>query len=314
MPRKPLAVLAALAAGLLLPVLPAQAAAPPKAPACAGPRVETFGPASMTGAIVGATVHEGKAYVVTRGQKPPVLAEIDLGSRKVVRSVRLPDGPATGEPEGGWATTVADGKIYVGTYPVPDLYRFDPATGEVVHLASFGRNGGYIWALAAAPDGTVFAGTYPDGRVKQYVPATGAVRDFGVLAPASGTSGRWPPTPRTSTRACSTRASSSRSTARAAPSPSWPRAPRASGWSPSTATGSSRRAGRPSSTCARTAPTSGASRSARTASTPWPWPPTAPSTPPRAPTAPSTATAPATARPPRWPTRRRRTTRPGGSR
>ncbi|MFB4270941.1 hypothetical protein [Nonomuraea sp. GTA35] len=183
MPRKPLAVLAALAAGLLLPVLPAQAATPPKAPACAGPRVETFGPASMTGAIVGATVHEGRAYVVTRGQKPPVLAEIDLSSRKVVRSVRLPDGPATGEPEGGWATTVAGGKIYVGTYPVPDLYRFDPATGEVEHLASFGRNGGYIWALAAAPDGTVFAGTYPDGRVKQYVPATGAVRDFGVLAP-----------------------------------------------------------------------------------------------------------------------------------
>ncbi|RVX40039.1 putative pyrroloquinoline-quinone binding quinoprotein [Nonomuraea polychroma] len=182
MPRKPLAVSAALAATLLLPVLPAQAATPREAASCAGPRVETFGPASVTGAIVGAAVHKDKAYVVTRGQKPPVLAEIDLATREVVRSVRLPDGPAAGEPEGGWATAVSGGKVYVGTYPVPDLYRFDPATGEVARLASFGRNGGYIWALAAAPDGTLYAGTYPDGRVREYVPATGAVRDFGVLA------------------------------------------------------------------------------------------------------------------------------------
>ncbi|MEV0828915.1 hypothetical protein [Nonomuraea rubra] len=39
MPRKPLAVLAALAAGLLLPVLPAQAA---PASSCAGPRGRVF--------------------------------------------------------------------------------------------------------------------------------------------------------------------------------------------------------------------------------------------------------------------------------
>ncbi|MEV0389088.1 hypothetical protein [Nonomuraea sp. NPDC050643] len=202
MPRSSLAVLAALAATLSLTAVPAEAvtpsrtAAPAQAvtlspaaaqavsrgPSCDRPRVETFGPASVTGAIVGAVVHEGKAYVVTRGQKPPVLAEIDLSTRKVVRSVFLPDAPATGEPEGGWATAVSGGKVYVGTYPVPDLYRFDPATGEVAHLGSFGRNGGFIWSLAAAPDGTLYAGTYPDGRVKEYVPATGAVRDFGVLA------------------------------------------------------------------------------------------------------------------------------------
>jgi outer membrane protein assembly factor BamB len=174
--RSLLVVLAALLPALLSgPV--AEAAA-----ACEAPAVERFGPASVTGAIVGAAVQGDHAYVVTRGLKPPVLAEVDLATRKVVRSVTLPDGPAAGAPEGAWATAVSGGKIYVGTYPVPDLYRFDPATGVVEHLRSFGRNGGFIWSLAAAPDGTLYAGTYPDGRVWEYVPGTGAVRDFGVLA------------------------------------------------------------------------------------------------------------------------------------
>ncbi|MFC5826241.1 hypothetical protein [Nonomuraea insulae] len=168
---------------ILAALLPALFTGPvARAATCEAPAVERFGPASVTGAIVGATVHDGHAYVVTRGLKPPVLAEIDLATRKVVRSVTLPDGPATGEPEGGWATAVSGGKIYVGTYPVPDLYSFDPATGEVRHLRTFGKNGGFVWSLAAAPDGTLYAGTYPDGRVWEYTPATGAVRDFGVLA------------------------------------------------------------------------------------------------------------------------------------
>ncbi len=166
----------ALVAALLTAASPAEAAT------CQPPTVEKFGPASVTGAIVGASVHEGKAYLVTRGQKPPVLAEFDLATRKVVRSATLPDAPATGEPEGAWATVVSGGKVYAGTYPVPDLYSFDLATGEVKHLHSFGRNGGFVWSLAASPDGTIYAGTYPDGRVWEYRPDTGAVRNFGVLA------------------------------------------------------------------------------------------------------------------------------------
>lgn len=215
--RKPTAMLATLVATLMMAATPAQAtrtATEPTRPAaepaqatstqtpaaepeqaepeqvdpaqtasCDRRRVETFGPASVTGAIVGAAVHEGHAYVVTRGQKPPVLADIDLATRKVVRSVRLPDVPATGEAEGGWATAVSGGKIYVGTYPVPDLYSFDPASGEVKHLYSFGRNGGFVWSLAAAPDGKLYAGTYPDGRVWEYDPATAKARNFGVLIP-----------------------------------------------------------------------------------------------------------------------------------
>lgn len=171
-----------LLAGLLTALLPPLPQASAASAACADPGVERFGPASLTGAIVGATVHEGRGYVVTRGLKPPVLAEIDLATRTVLRQVPLPDGPAEGAPEGAWATTVSGGKIYLGSYPVPDLYRFDPATGEMKHLASFGKSGGFIWSLATAPDGTVYAGTYPDGKVWEYVPGTGAVRNLGVLA------------------------------------------------------------------------------------------------------------------------------------
>lgn len=175
-----LATVFALLLTLVSPVAPARA---DTAADCGGAGVERFGPASLTGAIVGATVHEGRAYVVTRGFKPPVLAEYDLATRKVVRETPIPDGPETGAPEGAWATTVSGGKIYVGTYPVPDLYRFDPATGSITRVASLGKSGGFIWSLATAPDGKVYAGTYPDGTVWEYDPATGAKRSFGELAP-----------------------------------------------------------------------------------------------------------------------------------
>ncbi|MFD0538351.1 hypothetical protein ACFQY7_36180 [Actinomadura luteofluorescens] len=91
-------VSALLAATALSPVTPALAATASPA-SCSAPGYTTFGPASLTGAIVGATVLDGKAYVVTRGLKPPLLAEIDLATRKVVREVRLPDAPAAGEAE-----------------------------------------------------------------------------------------------------------------------------------------------------------------------------------------------------------------------
>jgi outer membrane protein assembly factor BamB len=126
---------------------------------CTDAGVRTFGPASTTAAIVGATVHDDNVYVVSRGLVPPVLAEIDGATKKVVRTVELPSG------EGGWATTVSGGQIYVGMYPVPDVHRFDPATGEVLTVARLGGSSGYVWALTTATDGTVYAATYPDGGI-----------------------------------------------------------------------------------------------------------------------------------------------------
>ncbi|MEV2268389.1 hypothetical protein [Nonomuraea africana] len=164
-----------LLALLLVPIV--FLATPAQAATCDAPAITRYGPASLTGALVGATIHEGKAYVVGRGQKPTLLSEIDLATRKVIRNVRLP-----GESEGGWATTVSRGRIYIGTYPSPDLYSFDPATGEVKRLHTFGAYGGFVWTLATAPDGMIYLGTSLDGRAWEYDPDTGAIRKFDVLA------------------------------------------------------------------------------------------------------------------------------------
>lgn len=144
---------------------------------CSGPPVSTYGIASFTAAIVGMTKLDDRVYVVARGQSPPILGEIDLASKKLTRAVRLPRG------EGGWAATVSGGHVYAGTYPYSDIYRFDPATGEVKLIGTVGPAGGFVWCLTTAPDGTVYAGTSPRGEVWEYKPQTGVLRNLGVAVP-----------------------------------------------------------------------------------------------------------------------------------
>lgn len=139
---------------------------------CDGPAVETFGTASQTASIVGATVHNGHAYVVTRGQTPPVLAEIDLGSRKLTRTAKL------GSGDGAWGVTAAGDYVYAGTYSDRELYRFHIPSGEVEHVAPLGTQSGVVWCLTTTPNGKVYAGTYPDGKVWGYDPRTGDMWDW----------------------------------------------------------------------------------------------------------------------------------------
>lgn len=141
--------------------------------------VETFGTAALTAAIVGMSVDGDTAYIVTRGQTPPKLVTVDLAARRVETIVRL------GRGDGGWATTMSGGQVYAGTYPTPDLYRYDPATGEVTLLGTIGPSGGFVWCLTTAPDGTVYAGTSPRGEVWEYRPDTGALRNLGRALPSA---------------------------------------------------------------------------------------------------------------------------------
>jgi outer membrane protein assembly factor BamB len=143
------------------------------------PAVQVLGPASTAAPLVGATVLGDKAYVVTRGLRPAVLAEVDLLTRTVRRTVLLPTG------EGAWATTVADGSVYVGVYGTPDVYRFDPKTGDLAWVARLGSASGYVWALTTAPDGIVYAATYPDGGIWELDPRDGDARRIARPVPGA---------------------------------------------------------------------------------------------------------------------------------
>jgi outer membrane protein assembly factor BamB len=143
-----------------------------------GSTLPRYGAACLTAAVVAMAVHDGHAYVVTRGIVPPKLVETDLGTRRVTRTIDLPVG------EGGWGITVAAGKIYVGLYPVADVYCFDPASGDLTRVGSLAGAGGFVWDMTTAPDGQVFAVSYPNGAVWQIDPVTNAVSRLG--APVAG--------------------------------------------------------------------------------------------------------------------------------
>ncbi|WP_405067277.1 hypothetical protein OG558_37490 [Kribbella sp. NBC_01510] len=139
-----------------------------------GTTLPSFGPACLTAAVVAMAVHDGRAYVISRGIVPPRLTEIDLTTRRVTRTVELPVG------EGGWGITVAAGKVYVGLYPVADVYCFDPITAELTRVGSLAGAGGFVWDLVTSPDGQVFAVSYPNGTIWQIDPATNALTRIGT--------------------------------------------------------------------------------------------------------------------------------------
>ncbi|WP_162605942.1 PQQ-like beta-propeller repeat protein [Jiangella aurantiaca] len=165
--------LSAVAAAGALPVVPGVVGT---AAAAGAPAPELFGPAALTAAIVGMAVDGDTGYAVTRGQTPPKVVTVDLPSRSVTRIDRLQRG------DGGWACTVSGGHVYVGTYPTPDLYRYDPAGGGVERLGTIGPSGGFVWCLATAPDGAVYAGTSPRCELWEFRPDTGVLRNLGRVA------------------------------------------------------------------------------------------------------------------------------------
>jgi outer membrane protein assembly factor BamB len=175
LPRRSLLSAAALAAGAGSFLLDGIQGRPASAAPAVRPAPETFGTAAATAAIVGwALDGDGRtAYAVTRGQTPPKVVTLDLESRAVTRIDRIPKG------DGGWAATVSNGQVYVGTYPQAELYRYDPATGESELLGKLTSGSGFVWCLTTAPDGMVYAGTSPGCGVWEYNPSTKALRNLG---------------------------------------------------------------------------------------------------------------------------------------
>jgi DNA-binding beta-propeller fold protein YncE len=164
-------------AATALPISGAYAAAPAADPVD-GSTLPRFGAACLTAAVVAMAVHDGHAYVITRGIVPPKLVEVSLTTRQVTRTIDLPVG------EGGWGITVADGKVYVGLYPVADVYCFDPVSAQLSRVGSLAGAGGFVWDMTTAPDGQIFAVSYPNGTVWHIDPATNILTRLG--APVAG--------------------------------------------------------------------------------------------------------------------------------
>lgn len=135
-----------------------------------------LGPGSLATPIVTGQVLGNDAYVVTRGLSPTILGVYDMTTKQVVDKVTIPTGG------GAWASTIQGNDLYIGTYYVADLYKFDTVTHELTKIASF-PNDTYVWDLYTSPDGKIFAGTYPSGSVYEYDPSTGTVTDLGAAVP-----------------------------------------------------------------------------------------------------------------------------------
>lgn len=147
--------------------------------AAAEGRVETFGIASPGGPLDSFIRVGNRGYLVTRSSAPTLLAEFDLTTRKVIRTVVVPSG------SGAWGSTYAGGFVFIGMYTNGVVHRCDPADGTISTVGRLSTST-YVWDLTTSPDGMVFVATYPDGKIWQLDPATNAVRDLG--APVQGAS------------------------------------------------------------------------------------------------------------------------------
>lgn len=165
---------------LLAPsLLPAPGVASPVAAtpgrSCSPGSIIDSGPASLAAPIVTGQIIGGNAFTVSRGLQPVLVGELDLATRNVTRVLELPTG------SGAWASTVASGTLYVGTYGPAHLYQVDPS-GSPERVAEFPREQ-FIWDAAAAPDDSIYLGTYPTASVYRYDTSTGTVQTYGSVAP-----------------------------------------------------------------------------------------------------------------------------------
>ncbi len=141
--------------------------------------LKRIGPASLAAPIVTAELVSGRVYVVTRGLQPALLGEFNLETRSVDTYHQLPTG------SGAWGSTSINSgdDIYVGTYGVADLYRFQAASAQLTRAARFNDEVFIMDIDAHTGDQQVYAGTYPTASVYEYDQSTNEVCSFGTVNP-----------------------------------------------------------------------------------------------------------------------------------
>ncbi len=136
-----------------------------------------YGPAALTSAVRGAAVQGDRVHLLSRFVTDKKLLRVgtfDLNTGAHISTHDLDLGAATGS-----VSARADDKyVYLGIAASPSLWRFDPASGEVVAFATVG--GATTWAYDIVLDGDdLLVGTYPACRLLRVSRSTGAVTDLG---------------------------------------------------------------------------------------------------------------------------------------
>jgi WD40 repeat protein len=116
-------------------------------------------------------------YSVVAGS-PSIFTMIDIETEKVTRSIPMPD------TDGAWSVTVSsDGSVYLGAYNLGLLYRYLPATDELINLGHpFSTKDSVLYPMAAGKDGKMYGSTYPTAHLYEYNPATNQFKDFGTMS------------------------------------------------------------------------------------------------------------------------------------
>lgn len=153
-------------------------AAPRPAADPRGLEPELFGPASRTGAVMGAAFVDDTAFVLTRyGHPTPIFGVFDLETGEMQHTVDVPAGT------GGYTLATAGGHVYLGLTEDPHIWDYDVEQQTLSPLAEIGPPNNWTYGLCTGPDGAVYAGTYPRGEVWRVDPTTGKATNLG--APSS---------------------------------------------------------------------------------------------------------------------------------
>lgn len=132
---------------------------------------------TMTRAAFGAGPDGGPLVFAACAGNPARYEVLDVRTGGLVDSVALDDA------KGSWAIARGkDGRIYIGTYELGQMYRWDPATRQLESLGRPTPAAAYIWDLEVDDDGVVWGSSYPDAELFSYDPATGEFTNHGSMA------------------------------------------------------------------------------------------------------------------------------------
>jgi sugar lactone lactonase YvrE len=165
----------------------------------AGPKVLDLGPASLvTSTMVGEQVGD-RIYAASNGVTPVLVGAYDPAKRRVTKTYKLPTGTGAWAMAhvgtdlyvgvygpahlykidtvrgtvrkvaelGTWIwslTASPDGKLFAGTYPRGEVWRYDPKTGEADNLGRVVPGQQYVRSIAATRT-TIYAGVGTDAHL-----------------------------------------------------------------------------------------------------------------------------------------------------